>query len=124
MKLVIAIAVAVLGAVLVVEALSATSDLRGWPGGSSPSGSEVLTPARPGDPPFTIADCAAWTVDLNALPRSSEYQGTGTETLVACRSTSSFVSWLSLYALVMTSAALGWVLTAARRRRRPRGEPA
>ena len=116
MKLVIAIAVAVIGAVLLAEGLSATSDLRGWPGGSRPSSSDVLTPARPGDPAFRLSDCAAWTVDLHALPRSSEYQGTATETLVACRSTSSFISWLSLYALVMTSAALGWALTASRRR--------
>ena len=121
MKMVIALAVAALGAMVLAGALSATSDLRGWPPVSSPSNTDLLSPARPGDLSFSISDCAPWTVDLHALPRSGEYEGTGTETLVACRSKSGFVQWLSIFALVVVSAGLVWKTTVGQRRRRPRG---
>ena len=118
MKMLMAGAVVALGALVVVGGLSSTTDLRGWPTASAASTAVILQPARPGDPAFTISDCLPWTVDLYASPRSSDYQGSATETLVACRSHSSFVRWLAVYGLLTASIGLVWKMT-FRRKRRP-----
>ena len=118
MRMVVAVAIAALGGLVLAGGLSATADLRGWPSGSGAPPAEILRPARPGGPAFRIADCLSWTVDPNALPRSTEYQGVATETLVACRSRSSFATWLSVYGLAAASIGLVWMTRSRQNRRR------
>jgi hypothetical protein len=93
-------AVALLGFVALGALLFLRHDLRGWPPADRGNLQAVIKPTHPGAGTFTISDCVPGSVDPWDTPRSDEYSGTATVTVLSCRSRASAIQALLAYAAV------------------------
>lgn len=108
------------GLALVIAGLGITPDLRGW-SPSDPADPHAQIRSTPeGRRDFRPADCMPGSVDLHASPLGREAAGSATVSIMTCRSTSSAVVGMAVYAAALIAAVLIWRSMSGSPRRRNR----
>ena len=105
------------GVLLIVAALIfLRHDLRGWTPANYREPSSVVESTRPNARRFAVGECLPGTISPWNSPRSGEYSGNSTVTVLSCRSKSRAV-WLLL--AYLATVALAFATTRWMRKRRP-----
>ena len=111
---------ALVGLAFLLVGLAVTPDLRGWTPPNPADPFAVIRSTPEGRRDFQPSHCMPGSLDLYASPRGREAAGSATISIMTCRSRSSAIAWVSLYGLlVLTAAPLTWLASSRRRRRHP-----
>ncbi len=109
---------ALFGLALLLFGLTATPDLRGWMPADPMDRFAAIRSTPEGRRDFQLSHCMPGSIDRHASPRGREADGSATVSIMTCRSASSAITWVSLYGLlVLTAALLTWLASPRRRRR-------